>query len=195
MLSNYADLRMKEESILKSQSREYSLYAGERFIGRIEELKTSIELKNQLLKWINLHAVASKHFYVSDINGKVVAQLKKARGFNRDVEVFEADGRLLAVLKQKLGMKTQTISAQLPEGKSYIKAVGENGSFHLTVRDEGMIKEIASIHKKSTQSATIKESLFSGGEYHIQHTKPPNQVEQIILIGMAVVLNDQLHDA
>ncbi|WP_166000414.1 hypothetical protein [Bacillus sp. Cs-700] len=193
MLSNYADLRMKEESLFKSQSREYSLYAGECFIGRIEEMKTSIELKNQLLKWINLHAVASKDFYVSDVNGKVVAQLKKARGFNKDVEVCEADGRLLVVLKQKLGMKNQTISVQLHGGKSYIKAVGENDSFHLI--DEETKEILASIHKKSAPSPTFKESMFSGGYYHLHHTKPPNSLEQTILIGIAVVVSDQLHHA
>ncbi|QHA90915.1 hypothetical protein [Bacillus sp. N1-1] len=193
MLSNYTDLRMKEDSLLKSQSREYSLYAGERFIGRIEEMKTSIELKNQLLKLINLHAVSSKHFYVSDGNREVVAQLKKARGFDREIEVFGADGRLLSVLKQKLGIKNQTISAQLPGGKPFLKAVGENDSFHLI--DKGTKEILASIHKKSARSPTLKEYMVSGGDYHLHHRKPPNSLEQIILIGMAVVVSDQLHHA
>ncbi|MCA0173857.1 hypothetical protein [Bacillus sp. RAR_GA_16] len=193
MLSNYMNLRMKEDSFLKSQRREYSLYQDKRIIGRIEEMKTSLELKNQLLNVINLHAVSSKHFVVRDVDGEVMAQLKKARGFNKDVEVFGADGSLLAVLKQKLGLKSQTILAQSPNGKTCAKAIGENDSLHLTVKDETN-EVIATIHKKSTQG-TLKDSLFSSGEYQLQHIKSPNSFDQITLIGMAVVLNDQLHNA
>lgn len=195
MLSNDSDLSMNEDSILKSQSREYSLYAGECMIGRIEEMKTSIEWKNQLLKWINLHAVSSKHFYVSNVRGEVVAQLKKNRGFNRDVEVLGAEGERLAVLKQTLGMKNQIISAQLPEGDPYIKAIGKNNSLHLNVLDEETNEIIASIQKKSARAVRLKDSLFSGGYYHLHHMKSPTPFEQIILIGMAVVLHDQLHNA
>ncbi|WP_226659135.1 hypothetical protein [Pseudalkalibacillus hwajinpoensis] len=65
----------------------------------------------------------------------------------------------------------------------------------LRMKEEFLLKSQSKEYSLLARSATLKDSSFSGGEYHLQHTKPPNPVEQIILIGMAVVLNNQLHNA
>lgn len=197
MFSTYSNLEIKQESILKSQSRQYSIRSSGKLIGMIEEtIDTSRDWKNQLLNLIGLHSVGSKLLCITNKKAKVMAYISKKRGFNQNIEVFDSEWNQVSILQQELKMRSQKILAVSPDGDECLIARGRNGSLDFFVKEkEASELVLSSIKKRSVPTPTLKESLVSGEQYSINSTKQITEMQQFIIIVMTIVISEQLHNA
>ncbi|MBA2176161.1 hypothetical protein H0266_14790 [Halobacillus locisalis] len=197
LFSTYSNLQIKQETIFKSQSRQYSVRTEGKLIGMIEEtIDTSKDWKNQLLNFINLHSVGSKLLCITNPKAKVIAYINKKRGFNKNIDVFDAEGNKISTLQQEFKIRSQKILAMSPDGNDSLIAKGKNGSLDFLVKDnEESELVVSSIKKRSIATPTLKESLVLGEQYSIKSHKQITEMQQLIIIVMTIIISEQLHNA
>ncbi|ASF38960.1 hypothetical protein CEH05_07485 [Halobacillus halophilus] len=197
LFSTYSNLQIKQESIIKSQSHQYSVRTDGKLIGMIEEtVDTSRDWKNQLLNLINLHSVGSKLLCITNPKAKVVAYINKKRGFNKNIDVLDAEGNKVSTLQQELKFKSQRLLAVSPDGDDFLIAKGKNGSLDFLVKENEESELVVSrIKKRSIPNPTLKESLLLGEQYSINSNKQITEMQQLIIIVMTIVISEQLHNA
>ncbi|KGP91329.1 hypothetical protein N780_08725 [Pontibacillus chungwhensis BH030062] len=182
---------------MKSQSHQYSIRSDGKLIGMIEEtIDTSGDWKNQLLNLIHLHSVGSKLLCITNPKAKVMAYISKKRGFNKKIDIFDAEWNKLSILQQELKMTSQKILAVSPDGDDFLIARGRNGSLDFFVKEkEASELVLSSIKKRSVPNPTLKESLVLGDQYSITSNKQITEMQQLIIIVMTIVISEQLHNA
>ncbi|KHE72969.1 hypothetical protein, partial [Halobacillus sp. BBL2006] len=120
MFASYSHLTVKPESIMKSESRQYSIRAGEKMVAIAEEaLSSTWDWKNKLLNATRFYQAASKKIHILNPKGELVAYLEKPRGFNKEMYIKARDGGHISELWPTLKVRTQTIDAYLPDGNIF----------------------------------------------------------------------------
>ncbi|WP_027953915.1 hypothetical protein [Halobacillus kuroshimensis] len=197
MYTVHSKLEVKPQSLYKSQKQQFSIRAGGALIGMIEETAESASSwKDQLLQWVSLHFLSSKHFSMTNPKAEPVAAFRKKRGLNQQVDIFGQDGKRVAVLEQKLKFSSQRLSIRDTAGRLLLSAEGKNGSLDFVVYEEDdPSSKLSTIKKRSIPYPTTKEALASMDHYEVVNRSDLSEFQQLLILMIPVIVFDQLHNA
>jgi hypothetical protein len=187
LLSNY--YKLQRASILKHQSRQFSITDGEgkRIASFEEEPSTSSDLGNQLLNLVNLHPICSFEMKLLTPNQEVLARLIKKKGWYNSILIQTKDENITLHFK---GSISQNIFATDENGTTLFHCTGKNMASDFSIESEQ--GEFATIHKRSIAAPTTKEAWLSENLYHVR-AREWNASEVLAILSMTVMIDLYYH--
>ncbi|KIL42793.1 hypothetical protein KP77_34230 [Jeotgalibacillus alimentarius] len=118
-MQQYSEYIISQENSIKSQSKRYAIRNQQELIGTIEEdLTSSRDKVNLLLKGLSLYSVTSMHLKILNQQDQHTGMLKKNKGFSSTYE-FISEDQSVYTIEAKANFKQRkpsvTVSSQSHE--------------------------------------------------------------------------------
>ncbi|QAS52100.1 hypothetical protein [Halobacillus litoralis] len=191
MLADYQTLQIQQQSIMKSQSKQYTIKADDKIVAAFEESTRSYnDWINRIMKFTTLYTFASLDMELLSADQGVLVRLVKPKGAYKDVQLLRPDGTLSSNLQFTLKMTSQLITATKSNGEILLKATGKNMASDFIVEDKN--NRQATIKKRSIAKPTTKEAFLSDDLYHLRGSKWEED-QLYAILGMIVMMDVYLH--
>ncbi|MBM7579702.1 hypothetical protein [Jeotgalibacillus terrae] len=186
------EMIISQENSIKSQSKRYAIRNHQELIGTIEEdLTSSRDRVNLLLKGISLFSVTSMHLKILNQQDQRIGMLKKNKGFSSIYEFISAD-QSVYIIEAKANFKQRkpsiTVSSQSRElfrGSAgfyvtWFEFTGETGKRILTV-------------EKTAAPFSLKELIIAPDVYR---AIPADQeaIDPALIAALVLVIDIHFHE-
>lgn len=191
-MQQFKEMIISQENSIKSQSKRYAIRNHQELLGTIEEdLTSSRDKVNLLLKGISLFSVTSMHLKILNQQDQRIGMLKKNKGFSSTYEFISADQSVYTIearanfKQRKPSITVSSQSRELFRGSAGFYATrfeftGETGKRILTV-------------EKTATPFSLKELIVA---HDVYRATPADQemIDPALIAALVLVIDIHFHE-
>ncbi|MGA9288716.1 MAG: hypothetical protein WBV93_10265 [Anaerobacillus sp.] len=194
MFENLSEVYLKQDNVFKSQSKMFHVASQDKIIGTVEEdLSTSKNFVNQLLKVISLYGSTSLHLKLLDNQTGLMGDLTRDRGFNQDYTYYSKKEGLSYIIETKISIKNPSLTIYNEEKEKIISVNGGFGANSFDVKSETEGEAIMTV-KKSMVPSSLKQLVKSTDVYSLKFTDNAKKYAEDLLLVIGIVLDLSFHE-
>ena len=194
MFENLSEVYLKQDNVFKSQSKMFHVASQDKIIGTVEEdLSTSKNFVNQLLKVISLYGSTSLHLKLLENQTGLMGDLTRDRGFNQNYTYYSKKEGLSYIIETKISIKNPSLTIYNEENEKIISVNGGFGANSFDVKSVAEGEAIMTV-KKSMVPSSLKQLVKSTDVYSLKFTDNAKKYAEDLLLVIGIVLDLSFHE-